>query len=308
MSITFSDFSDFIPSHRLHRQTPFPLLALPFELRLEVYRHVFRIYPALDARLSPTETSLDTSTVITRSRDYNTILARHDQTDIQNAIKPKKSYITILTPPSSLQSRSSSFKLYPIAHSIKFADAPNMLLSLLLTNRQVHDEASKVFYSETFFDLPDGIEGTAAFLRAIGPVKRGYIRSLAFEFESQELYKVGGGSNAKAMRMIVRDYFTEIKRLEVIELVISAYDGIYLDARGPAPGNTDDHDGTSGAEGITPTVRPRAFSGLEHLQALKGLRELRVVGRVRELLVHEEDREWFRVFGEREGVRVVFVE
>jgi hypothetical protein len=183
-----------------------------------------------------------------------------------------------------------------------------MLLGLLLTNRQIHDEASKVFYSETFFDLPDGIEGMAAFFRAIGPVKRRYIRSLAFEFESQELYKVGGGSNAQAMRMIVRDHLKEIRRLEVIELVISAYDGIYLDSRGAAPRDTDDLDGTSGAEGTTPTVRPRALSGLEHLQALKGLRELRVVGRVRDLLVYEEDREWFRVFGEREGVKVVFLE
>ncbi|KAL3483815.1 hypothetical protein BJX62DRAFT_219534 [Aspergillus germanicus] len=304
MSITFSDFSGFIPSHRrYHRRTPFPLLALPFELRLEVYRHVFRIYPALDARLSPTETSLDTSTVITRSRDYNTILARHDQTDIQNAIKPKKLYITILTPPSALQTLSSSFNLYPIAHSIKFSDSPNMLLALLLTNRQIHDEASKVFYSETFFDLPYGIEGTAAFLRAIGPVKRRYIRSLAFEFTSEELFKREGGSNSKAMRMIVRDYLGEIRRLEAIEIVISAYRGIYLDAGAAAPGNRDSDDSTSGAE-----VRPRVFSGLEHLKALRCLRELRVVGRRKELLVYEEDKEWFRLFGEENGVKVVFVE
>jgi hypothetical protein len=310
MSISFSGFGGFIPSHRRsHRQTAFPLLALPFELRLEVYRHVFRIYPALDARLSPIETSPDTSAEIPRNRDYRTILARHDQTDIENAIKfkTKKKYTTILTPPSLSLSLPSTFDLYPIARSIKFSDPPNTLLALLLTNRQIHHEASKVFYSETFFDLPYGIERTAAFLRAIGPVKRGYIRSIGFEFTSQELYGVEGGSNAKAMRMIVEDHLKEIRRLAVIEIVMSAYRGLYLDAGAAASRNRDGDDGTSAAEGTTTTsVRPRAFSGLEYLQALKGLRELRVFGSVMELLVYEEDKEWFRVFGEENGVKVVF--
>ncbi|KAJ0422705.1 hypothetical protein BJY00DRAFT_64911 [Aspergillus carlsbadensis] len=311
MSITFSGFGGFIPSHRRSHQPPFRLLALPFELRLEIYRHVFRIYPALDVRLSPIETSPDTSNVITRTRDYNNILARHDRADIENAIKFRtgKKYTTTLTPPSRSLSPSSTFDLYPSVHSIRFSDSPNTLLALLLTNRQIHAEASKVFYSETFLDLPYGIERTAAFLRAIGPVKTRYIRSLGFEFTSEELFGREGGSNAKAMRMLVRDYLRGVRRLEVIEIFISAYSGIYLDAGRATSGNGDgDDDSTSGAEGTTTTVRPRVFSGLEHLKALKCLRELRVVGRERELMVYEEDKEWFRVFGEENGVKVVFVE
>ncbi|KAL2867257.1 uncharacterized protein BJX67DRAFT_108851 [Aspergillus lucknowensis] len=189
----------------------------------------------------------------------------------------------------------------------EFTTMPNTFLALLSVNRQIHAEAMPLLFAESFFKLDIDIPAITRFLRGIGPRRRKYIRCLGFHFTSKALHELH--TNVPNMQILVQECLVYCERIELLELVVpTRMDEGYLLAWGSAafirPAGVPSY--------------PKVFLGVEQLEALDSVGELRIVGDLDELLVCEEDRAWFRAFGEgrkpcglgREGgtTSVVFVD
>lgn len=238
----------------------FPFLALPFELRLEIYRHAFFIYP------------------LARTKSTHALLVP-DTGDFTKSFKIKSFEILSYYKPSIVRSYRVEWPRYlPSGEQQRRGEhrySCQSLLSLLLVSRAVYEEAMPLFYSETFFILGFDIWHAVCFLRGIGAARRKHVRHLSVEyFDAGIMQSVGG---APVMRKLV-DQLVDAERVVTLEITLSFLsEGCLLKNIRQHPSHLSS---SSGLE---------SFLGFEQLDRLKLLGLLRLVGRWMAVLGTHED-------------------
>ncbi|KAL3489617.1 hypothetical protein BJX62DRAFT_238883 [Aspergillus germanicus] len=171
----------------------FPFFALPPELREEVYRHIFWIYPDHRChiiRSPPGWGVLSRNTFEINKRSYSK--PKDDAT-----YRPREPGIPTLTKQRVHLESARDF------------------LAILHANKTVYEEAVRIFYSETFFVAYDDMCEMTLFLKRIGPRRRKLIRKLAIPFSSPAV-KGGIGGSPKLEPLV--DQLLHSTHIEIIEI------------------------------------------------------------------------------------------
>lgn len=236
----------------------FPFLALPSELRLEIYRHAFSIYPSI--RVKPTHAALVPEAKYTKKFEvssHSNPPTSHDYRDRTGSFLSDEE-----------QQRRGEYR-YPC----------QSFLSLLLVSRTVYEEAMPLFYSETLFVVPSDLWPAVCFLKGIGARRRKHIRRLSVEFWSSWMSQnVGGGRD---MQKLINQ-LVDAERVDTLEIVlpkISEHEILADDIRLQS--------GTSSCR--SPSSCLETYLGFKYLNRLKSLRSLRLVGRWMALPFNRED-------------------
>ncbi|KAL3451081.1 hypothetical protein BJX65DRAFT_304488 [Aspergillus insuetus] len=149
-----------IAAHNI--SSTFPSFALPPELREEVYRHLFWIYP-------------DHRCHIIRSPPGRGVLSR-------NAFGINKRSYSSPKDDAPYKPRESGSPT--LTKQIVHLESARDFLAILHANMMVYEEAVRILYSETFFVAYDDMCEMTLFLKKIGPRRRKLIRRLGFPFAS----------------------------------------------------------------------------------------------------------------------------
>ncbi|GFF72771.1 hypothetical protein IFM53868_00903 [Aspergillus udagawae] len=139
-------------------------LRLPCELRLEIYRRLFFIYPHARTRVSEFKLSERTETPPCKAFEVY--------------IHPTKAHASVhRAAPNEYRSQEDQRRLHEYRYT------PQEFLAILSVCKVVYKEAMPLFYSETFFCFPkNGRLGLpTSFLCNIGPRREQYVRRLSFE-------------------------------------------------------------------------------------------------------------------------------
>ncbi|KAB8222304.1 hypothetical protein BDV33DRAFT_189744 [Aspergillus novoparasiticus] len=128
-----------------------PLLKLPTELRLDIYRHLFGISP--NTRLLLGLTSLPLS--------------------LNEGINPPHTFEICYFPPS-----------HPLEWAQHQIYSRGLFLTILVTCKKVYNEEMPLFYSESFFARSANMNTAVSWLAGIGTQRRRHIRRLSVHFDS----------------------------------------------------------------------------------------------------------------------------
>ncbi|GFF29300.1 hypothetical protein IFM58399_02231 [Aspergillus lentulus] len=140
------------------------LFQIPCELRLEIYRRVFFIYPHARTRVSEFRLSENTETPPCKAFEVY--------------IHPAKPHASVYRgAPNEYRSQEDQHRLHEYRYT------PQEFLAILSVSKDVYKEAMPLFYSETFFCFPkNGRLGLpTSFLCNIGPRREQFVRRLSFE-------------------------------------------------------------------------------------------------------------------------------
>jgi hypothetical protein len=158
-----------------------PFLALPTEIRLQIYGHLLTPGPSSNPQKSrnaiiPTTEYADTVLgtaldlpnalhirIIDPQHTKNTNLATHTLTNLRR---------------SKCLIRADRFRARTVQTTYTASNNPGIEAAILATCRQVHAEASQVLYSGYVFDFGTHVEAVGAFLVDLTAVARGFVRAV----------------------------------------------------------------------------------------------------------------------------------
>ncbi|KAL3464649.1 hypothetical protein BJX64DRAFT_286140 [Aspergillus heterothallicus] len=244
----------------------FPFLALPPELREEVYRHIFWIYPGHRCHIIR---PLPGWGVL--SRNTFQIFKYHPNTSGDT--------------PQSLEAKSTESE----KHSTHLARARDFL-AILQANSLVFEEAVRIFYTESFFVADKEMSELVTFFKRIGPRRRRFIRRVGVSFSSPAIKQgLGGYSTIRS----IMDLLADSRFIETIELRVSgpAAERDLVRSISRAMANTKKPINKAGQTSIE--YEPVVFSGIQHVCRLGFLGTLVLICRKEILMGYSRDAEWF---------------
>ncbi|PGG99033.1 hypothetical protein AJ80_09423 [Polytolypa hystricis UAMH7299] len=247
----------------------FPFLKLPLELREQVYRHLFWIYPGYRCHLG--------HAYLTPNRDEE----KHTTKVYEVSKHPEN--------PTEKDYSRRSYHYEPAAEIVKrgiYRETCDVFLAIFHANKAVYAEAMRVFYGETFFIASMELWDAIRFLTPIGAHRRKLLRHLSFEFWGSYVAQECGGW--VEMRDIA-NLLVDSDRMETIEIRAIGI-SVELDMLESAR-----------CAGTRTEYQPVVFSGLHEFCRLKFLGTLRLVADKSRLMSnYPQDLEWLRKLEERE--------
>ncbi|KAH3514784.1 hypothetical protein KXV55_001133 [Aspergillus fumigatus] len=237
------------------------LFRIPCELRLEIYRRVFFIYPHARTRVSEFRLSENPETPPCKAFEVY--------------IHPAKPHAAVYRgAPNQYRSQEDQHRLHEYRYT------PQEFLAILSVSKDVYKEAMPLFYSETFFCFPrNGHLGLPTeFLCNIGPEREQFVRRLSFELPP---LNYPCPIEERPTLQLVSVFLRFMKQVDLLEIVMFVskmrleFGDKYISMARPLIPNELIFD---------------ILWGFHHLLALQNLSTLRFVGDPERILHNPDDR------------------
>ncbi|KAB8248135.1 hypothetical protein BDV35DRAFT_174304 [Aspergillus flavus] len=250
----------------------FPLLKLPTELRLDIYRHLFGISPTTRLFLGL----------------INSPLHPNERANPLHIFEI--CYFPLSHPHMTHYQTNTGYQVEWAQHQIY---SRSRFLAILVTCKKVYSEAMPLFYSESFFAISANINTAVSWLAGIGAQRRRHIRRLSVHFDSIPPLRPRMNWNEiqdsmEAMSGILMD----VDRIDVLELlIVDKQHEHYLACMAARI-----HLKIPWYNVLREPGKPLLLHGIEQLERLPRLGCLRIVGHMGLLLRFSEDRAYLEGF------------